>query len=84
MIEGLEITDRGRKFIERYSSKRAAENTDKDFAENEEVALLKAMDSAEELASSDGTPLTINNLTPIALYAAIRVVRKEYAVRTDE
>ena len=82
MIRGLEITDKGRDFLERHSGTRNGSYSD--VSMDEELSLLKAIDSSEELVSSAETPLSIYNLPPIALYAIIRLVNKDYVVRTEE
>ena len=76
MIYGLEITDEGKAFSEKHPTTRGMKLG---TAVSEEVTLLKAIESPEDIVVFD-----IDRSPPIAVKAVDRLVKKGYAVRTDE
>jgi len=77
MIEGLEITDKGRKFIEQNDNPRDKRLAPVHIAET--LSLLKAIDEPQDILFID-----TENLPARGLRALNKLVSQEYAARTEE
>ena len=89
MIEGLELTDKGQDFLYTHwedpitGSKRQPRWSISSFKDKEAI-FAQYINSSEEFTSeSDGSVLTVDNLSPSQEYTVLRLLRLGYVVRSD-